>query len=255
VAWSNLGVTSVHETRRVLRTRLASGEPVRGTFVKLASTDVVELAAAAGFDFVVVDLEHSVLTETEAIGLVRHADLCGLPALVRLPAVDPGLIARLLENGAAGIQLSTLRSSAETAALRAACLYAPAGERSISLSNRAAGFGAVALAGHLAREAAAPPLLVGQIETVVDEELATVVSGLDVAFAGVTDLSVSLGLPAAEVLRSAVDGIRDAAASAGIAFGGWASAPETIADLGPAGYVVVGSDIQLLARALRRAAE
>ena len=121
-------MTSVHRTRGALRSRLANGEPVTGTFVKLGSCDVVELAAAAGLDFIVVDLEHSVLDERDAVALVRTADLCGLAALVRLPAVQPGLIARLLESGAAGIQLSTLRTVEQSRQLRAACRFAPEGE-------------------------------------------------------------------------------------------------------------------------------
>lgn len=244
-------MTSVHDTRRALRSRLADNEPVTGTFVKLGSCDVVELAAAAGLDFIVVDLEHSVLDERDAVALVRTADLCGLAALVRLPAVQPGLIARLLESGAAGIQLSTLRTVAESRQLRAACRFAPEGGRSISLANRVAGFGASALADFLDQEAAAPPLLVGQIETLVAEPLDEVLRGLDVAFVGTTDLSVSLGLPAADTLDRAVDSIREGAESAGVAFGGWAATPGAAAALAPADYVVVGSDLQLLATGLR----
>lgn len=244
-------MTSVHRTRRELRARLAGSGPVTGTFVKLASSDVVELAASAGLDFVVVDLEHSVLDERDAIALVRTADLCGLAALVRLPAVDPGLIARLLENGAAGIQLSTLRTVAESSRLQAACRFAPYGERSISLANRVAGFGTGALADLLEEEAAAPPLLVGQIETPVAEPLAEVLRGLDVAFVGTTDLSVSLGLPAPEALSRAVGSIREGAESAGVAFGGWAATAAGAAGLAPVDYLVVGSDLQLLATGLR----
>lgn len=244
-------MSSVHRTRQVLRGRLAAGERVTGTFIKLGSCDVVELAVAAGLDFVVVDMEHSTLDERDAVALVRTADLAGLPALVRLSSVQPGLIARLLENGAAGIQLSTLRSAAQLRRLRDACRFAPDGERSISLANRVAGFGASALADFLDQESAAPPLLVGQIETLVAEPLAEVLRGLDVAFVGTTDLSVSLGLLGPETLARAVESIREGAASAGVAFGGWAATTAEAAALAPTGYVVVGSDLQLLATGLR----
>ncbi len=245
--------TALHARRRRLREALGAGTRLAGTFVKLATPDVVEVAAGAGLDFVVVDLEHSTLSEAEAIGLVRHADALGLAALVRLPEVDAPLVARLLENGAAGIQLSTLRSTAEAQALVAACRFAPVGARSVSLANRAARFGSVPLADFLAAEAADPPLLVGQIETRVDEPLEQVVAGLDVAFVGTTDLAVSLGLPAAEELASAVAGVQQAAVRAGVAFGGWAPALIQVTALGlaDAGYVIVGSDLQLLAQGMR----
>jgi len=144
-----------------------------------------------------------------------------------------------------------LRSPAQLRRWRDACLFAPDGERSISLANRVAGFGASALAEFLDQESAAPPLLVGQIETLVAEPLAEVLRGLDVAFVGTTDLSVSLGLPGPETLARAVESIREGAASAGVAFGGWAASTAEAAALAPTGYVVVGSDLQLLATGLR----
>jgi 4-hydroxy-2-oxoheptanedioate aldolase len=250
-------VGDVHLLRRRLRAALTAGRPAVGTFVKLASPDVVELAAAAGFAFVVVDLEHSTLTEQSAVDLVRHADACGLPALVRVPEVDAAAVNRLLESGAAGIQLSMLTSVAQAEALVAATRFAPAGRRSVSLANRAARFGAVPLAGLLHGEQDEPPVLVGQIETARTDPLPDLVAALDVCFVGSTDLAVDLGLPTDPgVLRAAVDRVRDAARSAGVAFGGWAPARGAAADLGlgDADYLVVGSDLQMLAAGLRAAA-
>ncbi|MGW0590711.1 HpcH/HpaI aldolase family protein [Streptosporangium sp. NPDC002607] len=249
-------MTPVVEARRRLRSALAGGGRVVGTFVKLPTVDSVDLARQAGFDFVVVDLEHSSLSAETVISLVRHAAATGIPALVRVPVVDPPLINRVLEAGAAGVQLSTLTAAAESAALVAAARYAPHGRRSISLSHPTAGFGAVDLAAYLAAEAAEPPLLVGQIETATTcDPLPELLDGLDVAFVGTTDLAVSLGLPGAEVLLARVREIVDAARSVGVASGGWlARADAELAagsGLGAARYLIVGSDLQLLGSALR----
>jgi 2-keto-3-deoxy-L-rhamnonate aldolase RhmA len=85
-----------------------------------------------------------------------------------------------------------------------------------------------------------------------------VVSGLDVAFVGTTDLTVALGLDPADDagIRAEVDAVAAAARDAGVAFGGWAPRPDAAEGLGlgPAGYLVVGSDLQFLAAALRAAA-
>ncbi|AMW14426.1 hypothetical protein A4E84_36000 [Streptomyces qaidamensis] len=246
----------VHLLRRRLRAALTAEEPAVGTFVKLASPDVVELAAAAGFAFVVVDLEHSTLTERDAVDLVRHADVCGLPALVRVPEVDAAAVNRLLEAGAAGIQLSMLTRVAQADALVAATRFAPSGRRSVSLANRAARFGATPLAGFLRREQDDPPVLVGQIETASTDPLPDLLAALDVCFVGSTDLAVDLGLSADPAeLRGAVDRVRDAARSAAVAFGGWAPARGAAKDLGlaDADYLVVGSDLQMLAAGLRAA--
>jgi 2-keto-3-deoxy-L-rhamnonate aldolase RhmA len=251
-------VSDIHRARAGLRSALASGERVTGVFVKLPCPDVLELTAAAGFDFVVVDLEHSMLGEQEAFTLLRYADALGLPALVRLARVDLPLANRVLEAGAVGIQLSMLTSVAQREELQAAVAYGPAGRRSVSLSHVGAGYGATGLADYLAAERAAPPILVGQIESRTADPLEQVVAGLDVAFVGTTDLTVALGLDPADAdgIRAQVDAVAADAAAAGVTFGGWAPRPDAADDLGlgPAGYLVVGSDLQFLGAALRAAA-
>ncbi|SEP01675.1 aldolase/citrate lyase family protein [Trujillonella endophytica] len=251
-------MSDVHAVRSRLRAALASGERLTGVFVKLPSPDVLALAAAAGFDFVVVDLEHSALTDGDAIDLLRYADALGLPALVRLAQVDAPLVNRVLEAGAVGIQLSMLSSVAQREQLQAAVAYGPVGRRSVSLAHAGAGYGAAGLTGYLDAERAAPPLLVGQIECRTADPLERVVSGLDVAFVGTTDLTVALGLDPADAaaIRAEVDAVAAAARGAGVAFGGWAPRPDA-ADglgLGSSRYLVVGSDLQFLGAALRAAA-
>lgn len=244
------------DPRPSLRERLTDG-PAVGTFVKLPSFDVVDVAAAAGFDFVVVDLEHSELDARTALQLVRHAAALGLPALVRLAALDADLVNRSLEQGAAGVQLSTVRDQGTAAALRRAANYPPGGTRSVSLAQPAAGFGARSLVAHLDASSAAPPLLVGQIETATTESSPAEIAGeLDVVFAGTTDLSVDLGhagdLAHPEV-TSRVAEIAAATTDAGRAFGAFANAANEIPALVALGarYIVVASDIALLGAAAR----
>lgn len=251
-------MSDVHRSRAGLRAALATGERLTGVFVKLPCPDVLELAASAGFDLVVVDLEHSTLGDKEALDLLRYADALGLPALVRLPRVDPALVNRVLEAGAVGIQLSMLTSVAQREELQAAVAYGPAGRRSVSLAHTGAGYGSTGLADYLAAERADPPLVVGQIESRTADPLEQVVAGLDVAFVGTTDLTVALGLDPADAagIRAEVDAVAAAALAAGVAFGGWAPRPDAAAGLGlgAAGYLVVGSDLQFLGAALRAAA-
>src|SRR5215216_4056833 len=167
----------------------------RGLFVKPGATEVLDIAARGGVDFVVVDLEHSQLSEADGLRLIRHAAAIGLPALVRLPELDRGLVNRLLEAGARGIQLSTVRSVAQVEALRASMRYAPAGNRSVSLAHPGAGYGELGLADYLAAQQLDPPELVAQIETAeTDDPLPDVLAGVDVAFVGTTDLLVEVGM-------------------------------------------------------------
>jgi 4-hydroxy-2-oxoheptanedioate aldolase len=221
----------------------------RGLFVKLPTTEVIDMIAAAGLDFAVVDLEHSQLSEADARALVRHARAMSFPALVRLPESDRGAINRLLEAGAAGIQLSTVRTVAEVRALRDATRYAPQGSRSISLAHPEAGYGAVSLDDYLRSAEAHPPLVVAQIETAetidpLDEILS---AGVDVAFLGLTDLSVDLGLDDARV-HARVEEVAAAAERAHVALGAFGLDDPRVV------YQLVSSDLALLRTAVANVA-
>src|SRR3982751_5821467 len=161
---------------------LSSGRRV-GTFVKLPALESVDLCAAA-LDFCVVDYEHSQLAEGDVLRLVRHAAALEFPAVVRIAEVDRGLVNRLLEAGAAGLQLSSVRRVDDVRALRDAALYAPEGRRSISLAHPSARYGATPLREYLAD--VPQPLLVAQLETrETDDPLDEICgAGPDVIFLG-----------------------------------------------------------------------
>jgi 4-hydroxy-2-oxoheptanedioate aldolase len=226
-----------------LRSALSDGDRVRGTFVKLRALEVVDVVAAS-LDFLVVDLEHSQLSESDALALVRHAHALDFPAVVRLPRVDRGLVNRLLEGGAAGIQLSTVTRAQQIADLRAASEYAPRGTRSISLAHPVAGYGSTPLRTYL--DGVVSPIVVAQVETMETEDALDeiVAAGADAIFVGVTDLTVDAGLDA-ERVRARVDEILDAAVRAGVPTGGFG-------DDDRFRYAVVSSDIALLQEALTR---
>lgn len=221
-----------------------AGRRSAGTFVKLAAVEVVEIVAAS-LDFAVIDLEHSQLTEAEALALARHARALDFPALVRIHELDRSFVNRALEAGAAGIQLSSVRSAAEVHALREASRYAPGGNRSVSLAHSGARYGRTALADYLA--GAEDPLVVAQIETAAtDDSLAEIAAAApDVIFVGVTDLTVELELDA-ERTAARVDEIARAAANAGVTLGGFGG-DERFA------YSIASSDLALLAQAYAHA--
>jgi 4-hydroxy-2-oxoheptanedioate aldolase len=155
------------ELASTLRARLREGGVVLSTFVKLSDTEVVDVLGQCGLDAMVIDMEHSQLDDADARRLVRYAASIGFPAMVRLPAVDPGVINRLLEAGAAGIQLSSVTCRRHVDELLAACRFPPDGSRSASLAQPDAAYGTVPLPDYLGREG---PFLVGQIESGATED-------------------------------------------------------------------------------------
>jgi 4-hydroxy-2-oxoheptanedioate aldolase len=217
----------------------------KGVFLKLGATEVIDIVARSGLDFAIVDLEHSQLSEADGLRLVRHAAALGLPALVRVPELDRGAVNRLLEAGASGIQLSSVRSVAQVRALCAATRYAPEGDRSVSLAHPGAAYGGVPLAEYIESQRVSPPELVVQIESAeTDDPLTDVLAaGADVAFIGTTDLAVDVELDTARV-QERIQEIATAAAAAEVELGGFAlDHPDTT-------YDVRGSDLALLRTAV-----
>jgi 4-hydroxy-2-oxoheptanedioate aldolase len=191
-------------------------------FVKMPAFEVLDLIAAGSrFDFVIVDREHSQLSEDGALALLRHARALCLPALIRLPALDSAQVNRALEAGACGIQLSMVRRASQVRELVAAARYAPVGGRSVALSSPSGGYGARDLKGYIDDQEADPPLLVVQIETEnTDDDLAEIFSaGADIAFIGAMDLAVGVEHDQGR-LAARIDAIAAAAEASGTVVGG-----------------------------------
>ena len=121
------------------RQRLADGATVTGMLLFTGSPMVVEMMAAAGLDFVIIDMEHSALDLDRAGHLIRAADAAQITPFVRVPEVDAPLIKKLLNLGAAGIVLPHANRE-NCAALLKAMRFAPDGERGACQITRAAGY-------------------------------------------------------------------------------------------------------------------
>ena len=181
-----------------IRRLLVEGKTVTGMLLFTGSPMVVEMMAATGLDFVIIDMEHSALDLDRAAHLIRTADAAGITPFVRVPDVDASLIKKLLNLGAAGIVLPHANRD-NCAALLKAMRFAPDGERGACQITRAAGYvrgGWDAYAGRANREVMAIPLL-EEGASIADFETLAAMPGLDVFFVGPTDLSISLGVPGA----------------------------------------------------------
>jgi 4-hydroxy-2-oxoheptanedioate aldolase len=179
-----------------IRAALARGETVTGIILFTGSPMVAELAAAAGVDFVIIDMEHSALDLERCAHIIRAADAARMTPFVRVPQVDAGLIKKVLNLGAAGIAVPHANRDNCAAALRAV-RYAPGGERGVCAIVRSAGYAPGDWEAHVRKadsEVMVIPLLEDK-ETIADFEALAAMPGLDVFFLGPTDLSVSLGVP------------------------------------------------------------
>jgi 2-keto-3-deoxy-L-rhamnonate aldolase RhmA len=234
-----------------LRQKL-NARPIIGTFVKLGRREVVEILALAGLDFAICDLEHSQITEQEAGNLITAGRACAFPVIVRVAHFDPGQLNRVLEAGAAGIQLPQVQTVEQVSAFRAACKYPPEGSRSLSLAQPAAGYGSEALTEYIHRSNQ-EVLLVGQLESKeLEKPFSALMKGLDVAFIGSLDLTVDMGAPGKlddPGVQQRIGEIEQAAAEAKVHLGIYADSAARAAEAIARGYrmIALSSDLGALA--------
>ena len=238
-----------------LRRRVAAGETTLGTFIGAASAVTGEVCAAAGMDWLLLDLEHGAGGEEQLRSLVPAAAAYGVPVVVRVESADRIRIGRALDLGAAGIMLPRLDSVEDVATALRHLRYPPDGDRGVATYNRACRFGldpgALDRADH-------DVLGVVQIESaaaVEDVDKIAMLDGVDVVFVGPRDLSHDLGVPGeftAPAYVAALDRVRSAAQAAGKACGLLVNDGAAAADRVAEGwtFVAIGSDSILLAAAV-----
>ena len=181
---------------RTLRARIHAGETTFGVWCGLGSPGAAELLGLAGYDWVVIDLEHGLATETDLVAHLTAVETTGAAALVRPPSGERLRIGRALDLGAAGIVVPRLDTAAEVKEAVTFLRYPPEGQRGVALLTRGARNGAV---GHGAVSSVNRDIVgIVQVESpgaVKDARKFAATDGVDVLFVGPADLSHSLGVP------------------------------------------------------------
>lgn len=178
-----------------LKAALQGKKTTIGSWISLGHPAIAEIMAGVGFEWLVVDLEHSAITLREAAELIRVIDLCGVVPLVRLSANDPVQIKRVMDAGSHGVIVPMVNSASEAEQAVAAVRYPPQGRRGVGLA-RAQGYGTAfeSYREWLNRES----IIIVQVEHIqaVDNlEAILAVEGVDGFIVGPYDLSGSLGVP------------------------------------------------------------
>jgi len=205
-----------------LKETLRKREQTIGSWLTFPADAPTEIMARAGFEWLVVDMEHAPLGAAEAARLIRIVDLAGLPALCRLPSKDPVAAKHVLDAGASGILVPSIESAADARRAVESAYYPPRGARGVGLA-RAQAYGS-GLEEYRARMDDSLVVIV-MVETAAGVEAAPAIAttpGIDALFIGPYDLSASLGRigeldhPA---VREAEKRVRAAAQQAGVACG------------------------------------
>ncbi|WP_291039007.1 aldolase/citrate lyase family protein [Herbiconiux sp.] len=231
------------------------GGPALGTWVKLPALESVELMALAGFDFVVIDLEHSALSIESAAQQIGVALLAGVSPIVRIPALDGGVVQRVLDAGAEGIMLPHVDTVAQARAAAAAVRFPPRGTRGVGSTSRAGAWGALPREEYL-RFGQEEVVLIAQIESATAARSAgeiAAVEGVDALLIGAADLSTSEGRSESdpEIVALIAAAVRDSLAAGvpiGNAGGATAAAARASAEAGYR-FTLMSNDASLLGAA------
>ena len=241
---------------RYLRKRVLAGEVLAGTFCNIGSAITTEMAGRAGFDWLLLDLEHGAGDQSELMHQIQAADAADTPALVRIAWNEPWRFKRVLDAGAAGVMVPWVSTAEEAGAAAESMRYFPDGVRGAATLIRANGFGQEREEYLLT--ANDNLLTVVQIETrqAVDNAAAiAAVAGVDVLFVGPFDLSIGLGIRGrfdhpqfVAALEQVVAGARAAGKAAGILL----QRPDQVAATVERGFtfIALGSDAGLVSNGM-----
>jgi 2-dehydro-3-deoxyglucarate aldolase len=177
-----------------IKKKLRSGSVSAGAWISMAHVSIAEIVAGAGFDWVVVDTEHTAMDVSEVLPLLIAIERRGSVPLVRLASNDPIQCKAVMDSGAAGVLIPMINTRADAELAVSNMKYPPAGTRGVGLA-RAHSYGP-GFEEYL-RSANDDSLIIVQIEHVdgvrnIDAILS--VPGVDGTFIGPYDLSASLGL-------------------------------------------------------------
>lgn len=174
---------------------MQDGEIVIGTFLSLGNAITTEIVANAGFDWVVIDLEHGLGTEADVAGQLLGLKGTGVSGIIRVESSQKQRIHRVLDLGANGIMCPQISGADEARTVVRGMRYPPDGNRGVAKMTRATRYGE----DFDIYQKNIPDTLIGiiQIETMASldhlDEIAAI-EGVDVLFVGPSDLSMAMGI-------------------------------------------------------------
>ncbi len=180
---------------RSIKEKIKKGNVSIGSWISMAHPSIAEIVATAGYDWTVIETEHTSIDVSEVLRLIIAIEKSGSIPLVRLAGNDPIQAKAVLDAGSAGLLVPMINTKKDAEIAVKMSKYPPLGYRGVGLA-RAQGYGNSF--GEYVKSANKDSLLIVQIEHIdavnnIDEILS--VPGLDGIFIGPYDLSMSLGIP------------------------------------------------------------
>ncbi len=181
-----------------VRRKLAQGEYALGTMVfEFNSPGLARLAAGAGAEFVIFDMEHTGWSVETIRTLIATARCVEIVPIVRVPATEYHFIARVLDVGAMGLMIPMVETAEQAREIVAAAKYPPRGRRGAAFSVAHDDYAGGDIVEKM-RSANEEVVILALIETatgIANAEEIAAVPGIDILWMGQFDLTNSLGIP------------------------------------------------------------
>ncbi len=212
-----------------LKNKILKRQLTIGSWITVGDYAMTEIMAKSGFDWLAIDIEHSVIDFEKTQNLIRIINLCGITSFVRVGENNPLIIKRVMDAGAKGIIVPMINCKEDAVKAVNAMNYPPKGNRGVGLA-RAQEYGLKF--NEYKNWAGKNSILVAQIEhlkAVENLEEILSVKGIDAIIVGPYDLSASMGIPGdfnALPMRSAMEKIKKTADKFKIAYGFHVIQPE-----------------------------
>ncbi len=178
-----------------LKKRIKNGEAVNGCWLNLGSSLTAEIVGLAGFDWVLIDLEHGAGSESNVISQLQALEHSNTASIVRVESGERQRIQKILDMGAEGVMCPRINDLDEAKLVVSGLRYPPEGSRGVAKMIRATGFGK----SFPEYRSGANETILGVIQVETPEVLhhldtIAALEGVDVMFIGPSDLSMSLGI-------------------------------------------------------------
>ncbi len=233
--------------------RLSSKNTPIGTWLMSASPLVAEAVGHAGFDWGLVDMEHTPIDMMDVVHMLQAVGNTKMVPVVRVPWNDAVTVKRVLDAGATTLLFPFIQNANDAAQAVASTRYPPQGTRGLSTMSRASRFCTDCDYLTTADKGIAVIVQLESAQALEQAEAIAAVPGVDALFVGPNDLSASMGHLGQPMHPAVVDAMSQAVRrihAAGKPVGSLGATPEAVATYRAAGFdfMAIMSDMGLLMR-------
>ena len=183
--------------KNFVKEKIADGRTIFGTWNTFGSTLATEVMASAGFDFLIIDLEHGPFVLSEMNNHINACELYSCSPIVRVPGKYDWMIQQVLDHGVHGVILPGVESPQDVSDFIKIVKYAPQGKRGFTPHTKAGEFTNKQMETYpqISNEITMVGVIIESSTALDNLDAILEFEGLDFVYFGAYDLSISFGAP------------------------------------------------------------